>query len=155
MRVNEDNPGVRLPPPLIVLAGLAIGLALDGRLADPHWNRTPLIAAGIACAVAGLWFGISALGLFRRHSTKPEPWKPSSALVTTGAYRLTRNPMYVGMLLLSVGIALIAGGFWTGVAIVPVFLTLNFYVIGREEAYLERRFGTAYRAYRGRVRRWL
>lgn len=153
--VNDDNPGVRLPPPVIVLAGLAIGLALDGRLADPRWNGRPLIAAGIACAGAGVWFGISALGLFRRHSTKPEPWKPSSALVTTGAYRFTRNPMYVGMLLLSIGISLIAGGFWTVVALLPVFLTLNFYVIAREEAYLQRRFGIAYTAYRSTVRRWL
>lgn len=109
--MNDDNPGVRLPPPVIVLAGLAIGLALDGRLADPRWNDMSLIAAGIACAGAGLWFGISALGLFRRYATKPEPWKPSSALVTTGAYRFTRNPMYVGMLLLFIGIALIAAAF--------------------------------------------
>lgn len=151
--MSDDNPGVRLPPPVIVLAGLAVGLALDGRLADPRSNGA-LVALGIACAGAGLWFGISALGLFHRHSTKAEPWKPSSALVTSGAYRFTRNPMYVGMLLLYVGLALIAGGFWTGVAIVPVFLTLNFYVIAREEAYLERRFGTAYTAYRGKVRRW-
>lgn len=120
--VNDDNPEVGLPPPVIVLTGLAIGLALDGRLTDPHWNEMPLIAAGIACASAGLWLGISALGLFRRFATKPEPWKPSSALVTTGAYRFTRNPMNVGMLLLFMGIALIAGSFWTAIALVPVFL---------------------------------
>ena len=153
--MSEDNPGVRVPPPLIIMAGLAAGLALDGRLIDPHWNSAPLVISGIICACVGLLFGVSALGLFRREDTRPEPWKPSSALVTSGVYRFTRNPMYVGMLLLYVGIALLAGGSLTIVTLVPVFLILNFYVIEREEAYLERRFGRAYAHYRERVRRWL
>lgn len=153
--VSEDNPKVRLPPPLIVLAGLAAGLALDGRLANPELNSVPFILAGVACAAAGLLLGISALGLFRRSGTKPEPWKPSSTLVTAGVYRFTRNPMYLGMLLLYAGIALTAGGPFTATMVLPVFLLLNFYVIPREEAYLKRRFGDGYRAYRSRVRRWL
>lgn len=153
--MNEDHPKVRLPPPLIVLAGLTAGLALDGRLVQPELNSVPLILAGTACAATGLLLGISALGLFQRSGTKPEPWRPSSALVTAGVYRITRNPMYLGMLLLYAGIALAAGGQWTAFAWVPVFLILNVYVIRREEVYLERRFGREYAAYRGDVRRWL
>ena len=153
--MNEDNPRVRLPPPLIVVAGLAVGLALDGRLIDPQRNSAPLVVSGIAFALVGLLSGISALGLFHRRGTKPEPWKPSSALVITGVYRFTRNPMYLGMLLLYTGAALIAGGPLTIGPLILVFLILNFYVIGREEAYLERRFGQAYAEYRDRVRRWL
>lgn len=153
--MNEDNPRVRLPPPVIVLAGLAVGLALDGRLIDPHWNSASQVLFGIVGASVGLLLGIAALGLFRRKGTKPEPWKPSSALVTTGVYRFTRNPMYLGMLFLYAGVALMAGGPLTIGPLALVFLTLNFYVIGREEAYLERRFGEAYAEYRERVRRWL
>lgn len=153
--MNEDNPRVRVPPPLIVLAGLAAGLALDGRLAKPELNSTLFIAAGIACSAGGLLLGISALGLFHRSGTKPEPWKPSSALVTAGVYRFTRNPMYIGMLLLYAGIAMAAGALWTAVAWIPVFLILNVYVIDREEAYLARQFGRAYAAYKREVRRWL
>lgn len=90
--MNEDNAGVRIPPPLIVVAGLAAGLALDGRLVDPQLNSTPLVVLGLACAAIGLLLGIAALGLFRRKETNPEPWKSSSALVTSGVYRFTRNP---------------------------------------------------------------
>ena len=146
---------MRLPPPLIVLGGLVAGLGLDGRLSQPQLNSAPLIVAGATCAVAGLLLGISALGLFHRSGTKPEPWKASSALVTAGIYQFTRNPMYLGMLLLYAGIALAAGGPLTALAWIPVFLILNFYVIGREEAYLERRFGVEYATYREEVRRWL
>lgn len=153
--MNEDNPRVRLPPPLVLLAALALGMALDGRLADPQLNSTLLVVWGSTCAFIGLLLGISALGMFHRKGTKPEPWKPSSALVTSGVYQFTRNPMYVGMLLLYVGIALIAGGPMTVVPFILVFAIFNFYVIGREEAYLERRFGKAYAEYRHRVRRWL
>jgi protein-S-isoprenylcysteine O-methyltransferase Ste14 len=98
---------------------------------------------------------ISLLGLFHHKGTKPEPWKPSSALVSDGVYRFTRNPMYLGMVLLYAGIALIAGGPLTAAALVPVFLIFNVYVIAREEAYLERRFGDEYAAYRSHARRWL
>jgi len=153
--VNDDNPGVWLPPPLIVLAGLGVGLAVDGRLIDPELNAVPLIVAGLATAAAGLMLGISALGLFHHKGTKPEPWKPSSALVSDGVYRFTRNPMYLGMMLLYAGIALIAGGPLTAAALAPVFLIFNVYVIAREEAYLERRFGDEYIAYRSQARRWL
>lgn len=153
--MNDDNPGVWLPPPLMILAGLGVGLAVDGRLTPPDLNAVPLIVAGLAAAVAGLMLGISALGLFHHKGTKPEPWKPSSALVADGVYRFTRNPMYLGMMLIYAGIALIVGGPWTAAALVPVFLIFNVYVIAREEAYLERRFGDVYIAYRSRVRRWL
>lgn len=153
--MNEDNPRVRLPPPVIVLAGLAVGLAVDGRLIDPRANSMPLVLVGLVCVLVGLLLGMAALGLFRREGTKPEPWKPSSALVTGGVFRFTRNPMYLGMLLLYVGGALMAGGPLTIGLLVVVFLILRFYVIGREEAYLERRFGETYAEYRERVRRWL
>lgn len=153
--MNDDNPTVRIPPPLIVLAGLAAGLALDGRLDDLQLNPTPLVVLGIVTAAAGLLLGLSALSLFHRKGTKPEPWKPSSALVTNGVFRFTRNPMYVGILLLYAGIALMAGGSWSVGPFVAVSMILNFYVVGREEAYLERRFGDAYAVYRDQVRRWI
>ena len=153
--MKNDNPQVRLPPPLIVAAGLVTGLALDSRFVDPRLNTSWLVVGGLACVASGVLLGIAALGLFRRVRTKPEPWKPASSLVTTGVYRFTRNPMYLGMMLLHAGVALIAGNQWTAAAIVPVFLILNFYVIGREEAYLKRRFGAAYISYCSQVRRWL
>lgn len=153
--MTADNPGIRIPPPLIVLGLLAVGFALDGRLTAPTFNASAAVAAGVGLMVVGLAAGGMALALFRRAGTKPEPWKSSSALVTGGVYRLTRNPMYLGMLLVAAGATLIGGGLWSAMSLVGAFLVLNFYVVAREEGYLERQFGASYHSYRSRVRRWM
>lgn len=152
---KEDNPKVRVPPPVVLLTMVLAGLAFDGRLAKPLLNSAPLVGAGFACAVVGLLLGVSALGLFHRSGTNPEPWKPSSSLVVGGVYRFTRNPMYLGMLLLHGGIAFAAGGAFTALAWLPTFMFLNFHAVPREEAYLTRRFGDHYVAYLCQVRRWM
>lgn len=152
----SDSPRIFTPPPLLFLAGLLIGLAVDGRLdgdalAGPAWRQ---IAGGLL-AIAGIGLGAASLGLFRRSGTRPEPWAPASALVATGPYRRTRNPMYLGMALIHGGIALALGSVAAGLMLVPVLAIMNFAIIPREEAYLGRRFGEAYAAYRRTVRRWL
>ena len=152
--MRDDHPNVRIPPPLIVRGLLALGLSADARLFHSRLNPVPFALGGTALVLAGLVLGIAALGLFRRAGTKPEPWKASAALVTGGVYRTTRNPMYLGMMLIAAGLALTLGGLWSALALVAIFAALNFYVIAREEAYLEHRFGEAYRTYRSRVRRW-
>lgn len=124
--MNQDHPGVRLPPPLIVLAGLAAGLALDGRPTELRFNSMPFVVLGITCAAVGLLLVLSALGLFHRKGTRPEPWKPSSSVVTSGVYRFTRNPMYLSMLLLYAGIALIWAGPWSATLFPLIFLILSF-----------------------------
>jgi protein-S-isoprenylcysteine O-methyltransferase Ste14 len=153
--MTDDNPAVIIPPPLIALAGLALGMALDGRLADPHLNPMSFQILGAALSSVGLVLVTSALGLFRRYGTRKEPWKPSAALVTDGVYKLTRNPMYVGMLLAYAGIMLMAGWLFSLGPFLTVVLILQFYVVRREEAYLQRRFGDDYRMYREQVRRWV
>jgi protein-S-isoprenylcysteine O-methyltransferase Ste14 len=99
----------------------------------------------------GLW----AIIAFRRAGTRPEPWKPVTAFVTSGPYRFTRNPMYVGFTLIYLGVAAMVNTAWPLWFLPAIFLTMHFGVVRREEAYLERRFGDDYRAYRDRVRRWL
>ena len=142
------------PPPLIYLVPLGLGLLLH--------RRYPLEAPGQrVAAVVGLAFILSAavvlpaLLAFRRAATRPEPWRPATALVTDGPYRLSRNPMYLGFTLLYLGIALRSGSLWPLLFLPLVLVTMHFGVIVREEAYLERRFGEAYREYRRRVKRWL
>jgi protein-S-isoprenylcysteine O-methyltransferase Ste14 len=81
--------------------------------------------------------------------------EPTRALVTTGVHGWTRNPIYLGMLLLYLGIGMAARSAWTLILAPPLALTLRYGVVAREEAYLERRFGDAYAAYKARVRRWL
>ena len=98
---------------------------------------------------------VASLGLFRRSRTRPEPWAPASALVESGLYRRTRNPMYLGMASIHGRIALALGSMAAALMLLPVLAIMNFAIVPREEAYLERRFGEDYRAYRSRTRRWL
>lgn len=92
---------------------------------------------------------------FRDASTSIVPVRPSTALVTSGPYQLTRNPMYVGMAFLYAGLALLLGVIWALALLPAVLLAVDRIAIAREESYLEAKFGAEYRAYRDRVRRWL
>jgi protein-S-isoprenylcysteine O-methyltransferase Ste14 len=92
---------------------------------------------------------------FQRKGTAVEPWKPTTAIVTTGPYRLTRNPAYLGMALVYIGIALLADALWVLVPLPVVLLIIDRMVIAREERYLERKFGQEYVDYKVRARRWI
>jgi len=151
---SPDLPHVIAPPPLIYGVPLAAGLVLN------HYRPWPALSAELA-RIAGPVFvtlgfiGLPALLAFLRAGTHPEPWRPATALVLTGPYRLTRNPMYLGLALLYLGISLWVNTVWPLLALPLVLLVIHFGVVRREEAYLERRFGEQYRAYRARVRRWI
>lgn len=149
--MTADSPRVLVPPPLIFAGFLGIGLAIDTHL---HEFGVPQLFAVLLLVTALLLIG-SALNLFRRERTRPEPWQPASALVVSGIYRFTRNPMYVGMAMLSLAVAIfcqsLAGSLLTLLAVGVI----DRFVIRREEAYLERRFGNPYRNYQQQVRRWL
>jgi protein-S-isoprenylcysteine O-methyltransferase Ste14 len=92
---------------------------------------------------------------FRRARTSMVPMKPSSALVTTGPYRFTRNPMYLGMAFLYVALAFALGLVWPLILLPVVIAAVDRLVIAIEEAYLVRRFGQPYCDYMTRARRWL
>jgi protein-S-isoprenylcysteine O-methyltransferase Ste14 len=157
--MSDPGPAVRFPPPLIFLSGFAGGWAFD------HWllrwalvSEARLLLVYVLAAVfalAALWLLIAALGGFRRRGNDPRPWREDSALVTDGIYRHTRNPMYLGMALLYVAGALGLNSLWPLLTLGPVLFLLHRYVIAREEAYLQRRFGVDYVGYCAQVRRWL
>jgi protein-S-isoprenylcysteine O-methyltransferase Ste14 len=150
--------GVIARPPVLYLACLLLGLALDRVL--PLWLALPE-AALIRWTVGGglimVGLGIVAAGIrnFSRAATPVPSNQPVRALVTTGIHGWSRNPIYVGMFLLYTGIGLAARSRWVLVLTLPLAITLRYGVVAREEAYLERRFGDAYRDYKARVRRWL
>lgn len=151
MMTSEDNPRVRVPPPLIFGGLLALGLLIDS---DP-FRVGPAQLAGVALGIAGLALIAISLGLFAGSKTRPEPWQPATALIDRGLYRFTRNPMYLGMGLLSLGIALAFSSLPGALLAVLALLIIDRTVVTREEAYLERRFGQGYIDYTRRVRRWL
>jgi len=99
-------------------------------------------------------FAASANG-FRRAGTPVPTSAPTSALVTTGVHGLSRNPIYLGFVLFHLGLAVLLNSWGLLATLVPSLLILRFGVIAREEAYLSRKFGSAYEEYRARVPRWL
>jgi protein-S-isoprenylcysteine O-methyltransferase Ste14 len=110
---------------------------------------------GLALIGLGALFGVSALVAMRRAQTSPLPDVPSTALVETGPFRYTRNPIYVAFTLLYAGVAVLSNTLWPLLLLPSVLIVMVRGVIMREEAYLERRFGASYIAYKARVCRWL
>jgi len=149
--------GVRFPPPLVYAAGVLAGWLLDRqwpwRIAEqPSSWRSLLAAAFIAFALVIM---ASAVLLFRRARTSLIPNKPSAAFVVAGPYRFTRNPMYVSMTALYLGVSLALNSWWPLVFLPFVLLIIQRAVIAREERYLTARFPTEYPEYCRTVRRWL
>ena len=155
MTQRTDTAGIPFPPPLVYVAGLLLGLAVQliAPLGDlSTWIRILGGATGFA-----FWLVLdgAAMRRFRRADTPMIPVLPTRVLVTDGVYRHTRNPMYLGMAFLYAGIALAADLVWALLLLPLVILVIDRLVIAREEPYLERKFGEEYRSYRGRTRRWI
>ena len=149
--ISEDNPRVFVPPPLMLAAFVSVGLLIDG---GPMATGL-VLAVALILALVGLGLIASALGLFFQSKTRPEPWRGSSFLVAAGPYRFTRNPMYLGMVLVALAVALALTSMAAVALTLVAALIVDRVVIRREEAYLTRRFGKDYQAYRDKVRRWL
>jgi protein-S-isoprenylcysteine O-methyltransferase Ste14 len=149
--------GLATRPPLLFLACLALGLILDYALpllpgvpaSMPQW----ILAAILILAGAAI-FAASTRN-FARADTPVPSTEPVRALVTTGIHGVSRNPIYVGMFLIYAGIGVAARSPWMLVLLLPLAVVMRTIVVAREEAYLERHFGAAYRDYKARVRRWL
>ena len=158
MDTNErDGAAVRFPPPFVYLGAVAVGGLLHVFVfALPVDLPLALrMGLGVATALFGVALVAAAIGLFRRTGQDPKPWESTPEIISTGIYRFTRNPMYVGMALLQASIGITWGNGWI-LALVPVVLvTIYTIAIRHEEAYLERKFGSTYLDYKHSVRRWL
>ncbi|AWI58576.1 methyltransferase family protein [Sinorhizobium fredii] len=153
---SRDNSGAVVRPPIAwVLAG-AVGFLLDGVFPLPFLpSAMPATWLGAILFLAGLALLIWAATTFRRAGTHIQTVQPTTTIVEEGPYRYSRNPIYVGMLLGLIGLALGFDSLWLLIMLVPFYFVIRYGVIAREEAYLERKFGDVYRAYKARVRRWL
>lgn len=150
-----DNAGVRVFPPALYAAPLLSGVLLDRVWPLPIPARGVTAPLGAALLAAGVGLAAPGAASFRHSGTPLNPTRPAATLVTTGPYRLTRHPIYVGMATTYAGVTLLAGTWWP-VAFLPLaVLAVDRLVIAREEPYLRRRFGSAYDEYCARVRRWL
>jgi protein-S-isoprenylcysteine O-methyltransferase Ste14 len=154
---THDGAAVRIPPPLVYLGAVVLGGLLHALVLPlPLPLSIPLRIAGAAVAGAlGIGLVSAAMGLFRKIGQDPAPWKPTPEIVSRGVYRLTRNPMYVGMALLQTAIAIGWANGWILLLVPAVLAIVQSTAIRHEEAYLERKFGESYLAYKRSVRRWL
>ncbi|MBK8190639.1 MAG: isoprenylcysteine carboxylmethyltransferase family protein [Vampirovibrionales bacterium] len=152
---GDDHADVRLHPPVTYLMALAIG-------AIAQWFFPLLLPGGLWVRIAGVLLLVVSvslfrrcIGLFRQHATPLPPWKPSKALIQTGPYRISRNPIYLSLSLTLLAFALIFLNPWGLMTLLVVTLVIDRLVIAREEVYLLRAFGDTYAQYQRRVRRWL
>ena len=159
MSESKDAAAVRIFPPGVPILVIAVGAGLQqlwpirSGVELPALLRYGLGSAIVLGAVLGL--GWQAVRLFRRSGQSENPWKPTPELVEAGPFRLTRNPMYLQLVLVCVGFALLLANIWILILTPLGAWLLQRFAILPEEAYLERKFGERYRAYKRRVRRWL
>src|SRR5262249_7956675 len=157
VRSSQGGARVNFPPPFLFLSFLLAGAILDYAVVPlpfllPRWLTLTVGAIGVAGAV--VLFG-SALRWFRRTGQHPGPWLPSPSLIVEGPYRFSRNPIYVAMTMVQIGIGLLLDDGWI-VALAGAALTVvHFIAVRPEEAYLLDKFGEPYRTYLASVRRYL
>lgn len=158
---GAETAGVIARPPFLFLAALLLGFALDHLVSLPIAIPRPSVIHWISAIVAGALIvsgaAVFAAGIrnFSGAGTPVPGNQPTRVLVTTGIHGWSRNPIYVGMFFIYVGIGVVARSPWILALTLPLAATIRYGVIAREEAYLARRFGDAYRDYKARVRRWL
>ena len=152
-----DGAAVRVPPPLLHLVVLAVGIALNELIWPLPFTFSGSIRLAIALAIAvpSMALVAGALMLFRATGQDPEPWAATPEIVQTGVYRFTRNPMYLSLALLQVAIGIGLGNFWVVLLVAFSCLIVQTTAIRPEEAYLEGKFGSEYLDYKKSVRRWL
>src|SRR5215813_11283517 len=151
-----DTANVVIRPPIAWAVAVLAGLALNWLMPLPFVPST--VPAGwlgaIVFALALALFAWAIVTISRGGSNVPTNL-PTTTIVESGPYRFTRNPIYFGMFLGLMGLAIAFDNLWLLMMLVPFALVIRYAVVAREEAYLERKFGDVYRGYRSRVRRWL
>lgn len=152
---SEDRPN-RIPwPPLLDAMALGAAIGFQRLWPLPAFIPAPWsIWGGGLLMSGGLLVGLAGILQFRRQGTPVDPTAQATSLAANGIFAVTRNPMYVGTLLALVGLGILWPLPWLVVFVPPLACGLYLLAIRREEAYLERRFGDDYRAYKSRVRRW-
>jgi protein-S-isoprenylcysteine O-methyltransferase Ste14 len=154
---SKDNAAVVAPAPILYGAAFALGLAAELTLPTVSLPlpRTVALWLGVGVVVLAIPIVISAFKALARARTAFDARKPTSTIVSDGAFQYTRNPTYLSLTLLYVGLALALRSPWVLLMVVPAVALTQWGVVLREERYLESKFGEEYRRYKRNVRRWL
>lgn len=155
MSAHKDHASVKIHPPILLVIHIAVAYLLGRFIAFPVAVSPLFRNIGLGLAGIGFLLGILAFYSFMKARTTLDPHGSVKTVVSTGIYRITRNPIYLGMVLMLVGFPLTFGNVW-GIPLTPVFILLmNKLVIEHEEVYLAKKFGEGYTGYKSRVKRWL
>ena len=157
MAHSEDRARVRIPPPLVFLSCLALFGTLEYFLPiDVMFSRTwPTYALAALVFVLSGYLALHALLVLKGHGTHVDTSSPSIQIVTSGPFRFSRNPMYLSLVLLGLGLAVLLTSVWLLLGSAVVLILLDRLAIRPEEAYLAEKFGQVYAAYSAKVRRWI
>ena len=153
--MEESNSIPRIIPPVYGLLSIIAMIGLNKFAPIGSWLHSPWRYFGIVLIILGFVFVFGNAMLFRRMGTNPRPGVKATALVTTGAFRRTRNPMYVGMVVILIGVATLLGSF-SPLFLIPMFIwIIQTQFIRREEKWMEDWFGESYLEYKRKTPRWL
>ena len=152
---SPDAPNVRIIPPLVYLAGLVIGFLIHIWMPLDVLPQRIGWLIGAVLITCGVLLAASAVLTFRGAWTTIRPDRAASALVVTGPYKISRNPMYLGLAFIYSGIAIAGQSIWALILLPIILAIIQFRAIAPEEAFLKRRFGVHYVSYMATVRRWL
>jgi protein-S-isoprenylcysteine O-methyltransferase Ste14 len=154
---TQQHPGVYLPPPFIYLGFFLLSVFMQKIFPLDNAVLHQMVARiiGILLIVFYLVFFISALRRFIQSKNTLVTIKPAHSLETSGIYAHTRNPMYLSLVCLYCGLAILVGNWWTFILLPLLVLVVQLYVIRREESYLQQAFGESYLEYKNKVRRWI
>lgn len=157
MKTKSDHPGVYFPPPFIYVAALLLSIFIQKKFPFPNSlldsNFAPIL--GVLFAITGLNLIVPAVIKFFKTKNTLIPNKPANSLQTAGIYAISRNPMYLGLLALYMGIGCFKGNVWSFILIPLVIWLVTKFVIRNEEEYLSRAFGIDYIEYQNKVKRWI
>ena len=155
MTEYKDHANVRIHPPVLLLIHIVAAFMLNWLSPLPFAFPKVLEWTGYVLVFAGLGLAVSAVNQFTKVHTTLDPHGSVNTIVTSGPYRFSRNPIYLGFVFILIGLPLALGNHW-GAVLSPLFIVLmNALVIQHEEAYLEDKFKDMYTSYKSRVRRWL
>jgi protein-S-isoprenylcysteine O-methyltransferase Ste14 len=152
---DKRGPGLKFPPPLLAAAVIGCIWLIDRIRPLPIVEGASLWTIGAAVVALALAIMLIALFHFFEAKTHVEPWHPTTTIISKGIYRFSRNPIYLGFCIATIGAGLILNSWWGIASVVLLKSLLERLVIEREEIYLEKKFGDRYLQYKSRVRRWL
>jgi len=152
---DKSGAAVKVPPPIVFILFMLIAYGLHYFLAVEISSLYLTLYFGYFFVTLGLITMLIASISFKHAQTNIKPWKPTTRIISSGLFAYSRNPIYLALCVITIGVGLIINNLWIALSFIPSIAVIFFTTIKKEEAYLENKFGQDYLAYKEKVRRWL